>query len=342
MLDLFTDSWASAIWDVIDPMLPTLCAIVVLAFAARIAWSCGVISFAPIAIAAVSGILAANLLVAGAGLALALLCAAIVGFWLGMVVALLLGGLPPHAQTFASLAMATLIGPVARGFPGWTGGNDGISIAAIIPPGGTTAALVSLGLLGTVVVAGSALDRSWFSIAARAVRHSAALASAMGVQPRALQSLGFGMSGLLAGLGGALLVLAAGIAAPATFPLSTGLVALAAALVGGAFHWSGPILGSLIFALPSALLGPDNSGALDIANAVVVVLLLIFLPRGLIDPRDNLRREARERRQQRRAAHFVAPPINDSPRRRGSRHGQQSGHASRLNAAIKRRTGGTP
>ena len=339
MLALFTDSWAAAAWGIAAPVIPMVCAIATLAFAGRIGWSCGVISFAPIAIAAVGGIVVANLLLAGFGLALGLLAVMVVGFWLGLVVAMLLGRLSPHAQTFISLALAALVAPGARTLPGWTGGNDGISIAAIIPPGGGVAGLVCLALLGAIVLAASALERSWLAIAARAVRHGPALAAAMGVDPRFIRSISVGIAGLLAGLAGTMLVLGTGVAAPATFPLSLGFVALAAALAGGVFHWCGPLVGSLIFALPTALLGTDNSGTLDIAYAIVVVTLLIFLPRGLLDPRDSLRRDARERRQQRRATHFVAPPTSDDRQRQASRHGRQGGHASRLNAAIKRRTG---
>ena len=339
MLSLFADSWAAAGWDIAAPVVPVVCAIVVLAIATRTVWSCGVISFAPIAIAAVGGMVAANILLAGYGLGLALAGAGIVGFWLGLMVAVLLGRLPAHAQTLISLALAALVAPVARTLPSWTGGIDGISVVAIIPPGGGLAGLVCLAVLGAIVLGASGLDRSWFAIAARAVRHGPALASAMGIEPRFIRSVGFGIAGLLAGLGGTMLVLGAGVAAPATFPLSFGFVALAAALAGGSLHWSGPLLGGVIFAMPIALLGTGNSATLDIATAVVVVMLLIFLPRGLLDPRDSLRREARERRQQRRVTHVVAPPTSDDRHRQGSRRGRQSGNASRLNAAIKRRTG---
>ena len=339
MGDLFADSWASVAWDLIAPAVPTFGAILILGFAVRIVWAGGIISFAPIAIAATGGYLAANLVVAGAGLGLAVLAGCIIGFWLGLLLAMLLGRLPAQAQTLATLAIAALIGPVSRLVPAWTGGADGISIAALVPPGGPSAVIVSLALVAVVVVAGAALDRSWFAIAARAVRHNGALATGMGIHPNSIQIIGCGLSGLLAGLAGAMMVLGAGIAAPATFQLSLGFLAVAAVLLGGAFHWAGPILGSLIFALPAALQGAVTPGLLDIANALAVIVLLIFLPRGLLDPRDSLRREARERRRQSRATGFT-PPADDDRRRSSSRHGLQSGHASRLNSAIKRRTGG--
>ena len=52
MLDLIAPDWASGAWDLVGPALPRFCAILALSFAARIAWSVGIISFAPIAIAA--------------------------------------------------------------------------------------------------------------------------------------------------------------------------------------------------------------------------------------------------------------------------------------------------
>lgn len=341
LVDLFTDSWVSAIWNLFGAAVPMLCAIIVLAFATRIAWACGIISFAPIAIAAICGYITANLVVAGLGLALALLCAALTGAWLGLTLAMLLGRLPAQAQSFATLAMAMMVGPVARLVPGWTGGNDGISIADLVPPTGTVPVLVNLALLAVVIVGCAAIDGSWFAIAARAMRQNRTLAIGMGIQTRAIHAIGFGLAGLFAGLGGTMLVLAGGSASPSSFPLSLGFLAVAAPLLGGAYHWSGPIIGSLIFALPTALQGAARPALLDIANAVAVIVLLVFLPRGLLDPRDSLRREARERRRQSRATSFVSPPPDDDRRRHSSRHGLQSGHASRLNAAIKRRTGGT-
>ncbi len=341
LVDLFDQSWATAAWDILGPAMPMLASIAVLAFAARIVWACGIISFAPIAIGAIGGYFAANLLVAGYGLALALLGAAAIGGWLGLLTAMLLGHLPAHAQSIATLAMAAAIAPLSRSLPGITGGSDGITIAAIIPMGGYLPALVSLAVLGAVVVAGATLDNSWFSIAARAMRRDPALAAGMGIQPRAIHTASFALSGLLSGLAGAMLVLSGGVASPATFPISLGFLALAAALVGGAFHWGGPLLGSLIFALPSALLGPGTHAIFDSANAVAVIVLLIFLPRGLLDPRDSLRRDAHERRHRRRVIN-LPPPAPDDSHRGGSSRGLQSGHASRLTAAIKRRTGGAP
>ncbi len=342
LVELFDESWASAAWDILGPAIPMLAAITVLAFAARITWAFGIISFAPIVIGAIGGYLAANLLVAGFGLVLSLLGAAVMGAWLGLVTAMLLGRLPAHAQSIATLAMAAAIAPLSRSLPGLSGGSDGITIAAIIPTGGNLPIFVNLALLGAVVVAGAALDNSWFAIAVRAVRRDQTLATSMGIQPRAIHAAGFALSGLLSGVAGAMLVLNSGVASPATFPISSGFLALAAVLVGGAYHWSGPLLGSLIFALPSAMLGQSTPAMLDLANAVAIIVLLIFLPRGLIDPRDNLRRDARERRHRRRVINLPPPTPDDSHRRRGSSRGLQSGHASRLTAAIKRRTGGAP
>ncbi len=335
-MDLFGDD--GSIWGLVGPAVPRFCAIVMLGFAARLTWACGIVSFAPIVIAAVGGYLSANLLVAGYAIPVAVLAAGMVGGWVGLVYAMLFARLPSHTQTLATLALAFLIGPVSRVVPGWTGGADGIATADIVAQAGQIAVLTGLGLLAVTIVASSALDRSWFAVAARAVRRDAALAAGMGIQVRFIQTLGYLLAGVLAGLAGPLLVVGAGVATPATFPASLGFLAVAASLLGGAYHWAGPLLGSVIFALPAALQGAVTPGLLDIANAIAVIVLLIFLPRGLLDPRDSLRRDARERRRQRRQTSHV-PPVIDDDRRRTSRRSLQSGHASRLNSAIKRRTG---
>jgi len=66
------------------------------------------------------------------------------------------------------------------------------------------------------------------------------------------------------------------------------------------------------------------------------VAVVIFLPRGLLDPRDSSRRAARARHRQRSVVPAMAP-VDDRPRRRRSSGGPQR---SRLDAAIKRRSGG--
>jgi branched-chain amino acid transport system permease protein len=60
---------------------------------------------------------------------------------------------------------------------------------------------------------------------------------------------------------------------------------IAGVVLGGSYHWLGPVVGAFVFtALPVVMeaLVPDIQ---DIADGVALLLIMIFLPRGLIDPR---------------------------------------------------------
>ena len=69
---------------------------------------------------------------------------------------------------------------------------------------------------------------------------------------------------------------------------------IAAVVLGGSYHWIGAIIGAAVFtALPviAQAIVPEFQ---DVANGVVLLLIMIFLPRGLVDPRAiRLRRGAR-------------------------------------------------
>ena len=60
---------------------------------------------------------------------------------------------------------------------------------------------------------------------------------------------------------------------------------IAAVVLGGSYHWAGAILGAFVFtALPVAMqaLVPAVQ---DVASGIALLLIMILLPRGLVDPR---------------------------------------------------------
>jgi branched-chain amino acid transport system permease protein len=60
---------------------------------------------------------------------------------------------------------------------------------------------------------------------------------------------------------------------------------IAGVVLGGSYHWTGVIIGAAVFtALPviAQAIIPEFQ---DVANGIVLLLIMIFLPRGLVDPR---------------------------------------------------------
>ena len=133
----------------------------------------------------------------------------------------------------------------------------------------------------------SAPGRAWALI-----RRSEAAAMASGVNVVYYKAWAFGLSGLLAGMAGALLAGLLGLLDPATFRASESIMLFALAVVGGARHWLGAVLAAVLYRVVPALF---NNWGLDADLALVVfgaalMHALITAPDGLAGQLLGLRR----------------------------------------------------
>ena len=133
----------------------------------------------------------------------------------------------------------------------------------------------------------SAPGRAWAMI-----RRSEAAAMASGVNIVYYKAWAFGLSGLLAGMAGALLAGLLGLLDPATFRASESIMLFALAVVGGARHWLGAVLAAVLYRVVPALF---NNWGLDADLALVVfgaalMHALITAPDGLAGQLLGLRR----------------------------------------------------
>lgn len=133
----------------------------------------------------------------------------------------------------------------------------------------------------------SAPGRAWAMI-----RRSEAAAMASGVNVVYYKAWAFGLSGLLAGMAGALLAGLLGLLDPATFRASESIMLFALAVVGGARHWLGAVLAAMLYRVVPALF---NNWGLDADLALVVfgaalMHALITAPDGLAGQLLGLRR----------------------------------------------------
>jgi branched-chain amino acid transport system permease protein len=242
--------------------------------------SAGILSFATVTYAAFGGFLGAwALLNAGFGVATALPLALVAGALLAYLMALIFLRLESHWMALASLALILITRVVVVNVPKVTGGVNGLGV-----PGGMPLALLVLLLVAAMLVF-HRLSRSWFGIAARAVREDPAVASSLGIAPRRIQTISFVVSGAVGGLGGMLFALVLQFVSPDTYFVNMAFTMIAAVVLGGSYHWAGAILGAAVFtALPVATqaIVPHFQ---EVANGVVLLLIMIFLPRGLVDPR---------------------------------------------------------
>lgn len=251
--------------------------------------SAGILSFATVTYAAFGGFIGAwAMLNAGFGLAAALPLALLAGALIAFVMALVFLRLESHWMALASLALILITRVIVVNLPQVTGGVNGLSI-----PAGVPLALLAL-LLGVAMLVFHRLSVSWFGIAARAVREDPAVAASLGISTRRIQTISFVISGAVGGIGGMLFALALQFISPDTYFINMAFTMIAAVVLGGSYHWVGAIIGAAVFtALPVATqaIVPQFQ---DVANGIVLLMIMIFLPRGLVDPRAiRLRRAAK-------------------------------------------------
>ena len=242
--------------------------------------STGLLSFATVAFAACGGFLGVQLMALfDWPLLLVLPASALGGAVASVVVALVFLRLESHWLALASLALILITRILVLNAPTLTGGVNGLGVPI----------QASIGLLA-VLLAGAALvfwrlSASWYGIAARAVREDPAVASSIGIAPKRLQLIAFAISGAMGGLGGVLLAMVLQFLSPETYYINIAFTMIAAVVLGGSYHWAGAILGAFVFtALPVAMQALVPS-VQDVASGIALLLIMILLPRGLVDPR---------------------------------------------------------
>ena len=248
--------------------------------------STGVLSFTTVVFAAVGGFLAAQSVAhLGIGLWPAFALAGIGGAVAGSVVAAAFLKLDSHWMALASLALVLITRVTVLNTPLLTGGVNGLVVPMSVPMGDLVI------LLALVAAVFWRLHRSWYGLAARAVREDAAVAS-----PRGIQFTAFVISGAVGGIGGAALAFTLQFISPETYFIGMAFTMIASTVLGGSFHWFGPIVGAAVFTALPVTMQSVLPAIEDVAKGVVLLVIMIFLPRGLVDPRAvGLRRAARRR-----------------------------------------------
>ena len=249
----------------------------------------GILSFASVAFAAIGGFLGAQIaLNLGLGVFWLVPVTALAGLVSGYLVAAVFLRLDSHWMALASLALILITRVVVINLPGVTGGVNGMSV-----PSSITLWMLAV-LLAVVAIVFYRINNSWYGIAATAVREDPAVASSLGIAPRRIQLIAFCISGAVGGVGGMLLAMVLKFVSPDTYFIHLAFTMIAAVVLGGSYHWAGAIIGAAVFtALPIATQAiiPEFQ---EVANGIVLLLIMIFMPRGLVDPRAiRLRKQAR-------------------------------------------------
>ncbi|MBN9462323.1 MAG: branched-chain amino acid ABC transporter permease [Burkholderiales bacterium] len=227
-------------------------------------------------------------------------------FWIGLLAAAAVSGLSAlligiptlklrgHYFAFGTFAFGEVVRLLAVNWDTLTHGASGLSGIPAPAIGGfrfdTDASfyylVVFFALLGIAVSA--RVERSKIGRAMFAIRESELAAEAMGIRTRQSKQTAFTLSAVFAGIAGALYAPLNTVISPDVFSFDVSVVVLVSLLLGGSGIITGAVLGTvLIVLLPEWLRFLDQYYMMIYGAGVV--LLMVFMPQGLMGLMENLR-----------------------------------------------------
>lgn len=155
--------------------------------------------------------------------------------------------------------------------------------------------LVYLGLLAVAIVVSLLIQRSRLRHAFTAVRTNEFVAGVMGVNPARMKLVAFVISSVIVGMLGAIEAHRFGSVNPdSTFSVHTTVLALVTPIFGGLYTTVGPILAAGVLSGVEETLKRTLSDGYLVAYGLVLVVSILFMPRGLVGLfRRLVRRRAR-------------------------------------------------
>ena len=258
----------------------------------------------------------------------AILLKAGISFWIGLPLAMLgcfavglaLGFPALRVQTiylaFATLGFNTALWLMMRNEEWLTGGTFGINNIArpsLFGFGLTANLTYYYFVLGVAIVMGALLWKllhSPWGKAFTALRDNPIRAESLGVDIQAYTLLSFAIGAVYAGVAGALFAPLVEFIEPAPFAVGSSIMMYLMVVVGGAGYFFGPLLGAAVGVLLPEWLRFAQGWYLFVFGTAVVMLML-WLPDGLLSIPDRLR--ARRHARQASAARAAAAQIGTRP-----------------------------
>jgi branched-chain amino acid transport system permease protein len=254
----------------------------------------------------------------------AILMKAGISFWIGLPVAMVgcfaiglaLGFPALRVQTiylaFATLGFNTAVWLVMRNEEWLTGGTFGInniarpSLFGLSLDGKLAYYYFVLGMTVILATLLFGLLRSPWGKAFTALRDNPIRAESLGINIQRYTLLSFAIGAVYAGVAGALFACLVQFIEPAPFAVSASIMMYLMVVVGGSGYFFGPIVGAAVGVLLPEWLRFAQAWYLFVFGAAVV-LLMLWLPDGLLSIPDRLkaRRQSREASAARAAAAAV-------------------------------------
>jgi branched-chain amino acid transport system permease protein len=231
--------------------------------------------FSPFGTILVGGLVAAII-----GLLLGLTCVRLKEWFLAMV-----------TFGFAVILQTVIASPLAA----TTGGWDGVGSPRLLPteiPGYLAYEYYAILAITVVSILGIHLIlRSRTGLAFAAIRENEVEARASGINPVRFKLLAFTVSSFIAGIAGALQVHHISFISPEIFHAETSFWPVIYSIFGGLETIAGPVIGTVILTVIwEGLKGLGLTFERFIVIGVLLILVVIFLPRGLVSLPAEFRR----------------------------------------------------
>ncbi len=240
-----------------------------------------------------------------------LLIGAIIAFLWGLVLGFPALKVKHHYLAMVTLGFNIIVFLVLRNWESLTGGSFGISGIAR-PHWGplrfhSDRAYFYYILGWTVLVVASAhwILHSRWGRAFRAIRENEMRAEVVGVSLRNYKLMAFAIGSAYAGVGGALFAPLLTYIDPGAFTLDRSIQFLMMVVMGGLGRFEGPFFGAVVVTLLPELLRASE-GLYLIIFSLAVILMMLFMPKGLVGIWDWMVRTMTRRRLG--PAHPPAPP----------------------------------
>jgi len=219
------------------------------------------------------------------GALLAVLLAAVLAFLWGR----LTFGLRGAYFVLSTIAVAEILRLVAINERGLTGGAVGIFIFDLKEPFGLdlfsrhTEFWLALAYLLLVLVVVLAVTRGKLGYQMRAVREDEEAAQAAGIDPVAVKSWAFVLSGGLTALGGCIYgVFLSALQPQPMFELHLSVRIALVAIIGGRGTLFGPLVGAALLTLAGEAFRTAFAQANLLIYGLLIVMVVLFVPRGLM------------------------------------------------------------
>jgi len=271
--------WFDNFWAIYSNLVLTVGTNVLLALSIYLTLSCGMLAMAN---AAFMGIGAYTASILTMNYEVSFPVALLGGMAAPMVVAFIIGK-PTLRLSGVYLAMATLgFGEVVRvvvlNTESWTGGALGLNGIPQLTEWWHIALAVVLALAVLYRLRRSKVGRAF-----EAIKEDETAAGLMGIDVANTKMLAFVLGALLAGLAGALNAHLTFFIGPNEYGFDRGVEILTMTILGGIGSLAGPVAGAVILTLlPEVLRGFADFRL--VINGVILVLIVLFLAKGIWDP----------------------------------------------------------